>query len=220
MKKILLLIICIFLLPITVFARTATKEDLILIIDSFENIQVDDNIRILSMNVEKNQIEVTLLENDLPEIRYIPYSFENNAFSFQGGEYNKKTKELKDNQYAFYLYSILESKSTASYEEENYYNPSLILKRVGELKEKKKTYQNWGKTFGLTLEEKENQNISITYHYYLDGNDIIGLNSTYKNGEFTNPETGYFSTYVTVTLLLIIGVAGYTVWNKDNKGNN
>ena len=215
MKKFILLVLCILVLPMSVFARTATKEDLILIINSFENVQVDDDIRILSMNVGEKEIEVTLLENDLPEIRYIPYTFEDHTLSFTGGEYDKNTKELKDNQYAFYLYSILESQSSASYDEKNYYNESLI-KQLGEvLVDKKVTYQNWGKTFGLTLERKDNNKVGVIYHYYLDGDDVIGLNTTYTDGEFRNPETGNIGVYVTITLLLVIGLAGYTFWNKD-----
>ena len=107
MKKWLFVIAIFFVFPISVIARTATKEDLIETIDSFQNIQVDDNIKILSMEVLKDKIEVTLLENNLPEIRYIPYKIEKNTFTFQGGIV--KEGVLENNQYAFYLYSILEN---------------------------------------------------------------------------------------------------------------
>ena len=166
MKKYLFLLICILLLPMSVFARTATKDDLVTLIDSFENIQVDDNVKILSMQMQKDQIEVTLLENDLPEIRYIPYKFHDNTFTFTGGEINKDTKELHNNQYAFYLYAILENKSTASYDESNYYNNSFIQNKIQEV-EDKKIYQNKGKTFGIVLEKKDNNNYQIKYEYYL-----------------------------------------------------
>ena len=218
MKKYLLLIICILLLPLSVFARTATKEDLVTLIDSFENIQVDDNVKILSMQMQKNQIEVTLLENDLPEIRYIPYEIHDNTFTFTGGEINKDTGELTNNQYAFYLYSILESKSTAPYDESNYYNALCLQNKIKEVNEDKKVYQNVGKTFGVVFEKKENNNYQIKYEYYLDGDDIISvMNNVGNNGELKNPDTGNFSSFVTITLFIVIGLGAYTVWGSDKK---
>ena len=214
MKKYVFLLVCILLLQMSVFARTATKEDLMELIDSFENIQVDDNVKILSMKVQKEKIEVTLLENDLPEIRYIPYEFKDNALTFTGGEINKDTKEVKENQYAFYLYAILESKSTAPYDESNYYNESFIKNKISEV-EDKKTYQNSGKTFGVVLEKKGNNNYQVKYEYYLDGDDIIYIPKVGTTADFTNPDTGNFNVFVTITLFLVIGLAAYTVWGSD-----
>ena len=218
MKKWILLIICILLLPLSVFARTTTKEDLISLINSFENIQVDDNVMILSTEVQEEVIEVTLLENDLPEIRYIPYEFHDNTLTFTGGEINKESGEVTNNQYAFYLYMILESKSTAPYDESNYYNTLSLQNKIKEVTEDRKVYQNVGKTFGVVLERKDNNNYQIQYEYYLDGDDIISImNPSMDNGELKNPDTGNFTSFVTITLFVVIGLAAYTVWGSDKK---
>lgn len=217
MRKWFALILVLCLLPLSVFARTTTKEDVLQVIQNIQNVQVDDEVKILSVNVEEEMIEVTLLENDLPEIRYIPYTFEKNSLSLQGGQIDRTTLEITNNQYAFYLYSILESMSTSPYEEESYYNSICIQNKVKSLlpEVKEKSYQNTGKTFGLSLEELVNNQFTIMYYYYLDGDDTILIQMKEDNMDgFKNPSTGTFGTFVTITLLIVIALAFYTYSDK------
>jgi len=216
MKKYVFLLVCILLLPISVLAKTATKEDLLEVINNIQDVQVDEEIKILDIEVEENQFVMTLLENDLPEIRYIPYHFDHYTLTITGG-YTQKGETLpNNNQYAFYIYSILESMSTAPYDEKNYYNNSFIQNEISQFSEnnEKKEWKDYGKTFGLTIEKKP-ETFQIYYHYYLDGDDTIILYDSNELEGLQNPSTGNFSTMVTITLMIVIGLAAYTYWDTD-----
>ncbi len=219
MKKLLVLILVICLLPIGVFTKKQTKEDVLTVIENMKNIQVDDEIMIMDTKVNDNTIEFTMNENGTQKTVIIPYTFENNILTFTGGKVST-SKEIIGNQYAFYLYSILESMSTAPYEEENYYNNSQIKKKVESIENltpnKKMEYYNTGKTFGLNLVVDTSNQISIYYQYFLDGDDTILINSNMearKNEILTNPATGNYNFFITTLLLLVIGLAFYTYYD-------
>ena len=233
MKKQVLLLLVLCLLPMSVFAKTQTKEDLLKTIEKIENVQVDDDIKILSTSVEKKSIYFMMEENERKSKQEISYIFKGNTFVFTSGTISYQLDDLQNiqvedpsnNQYAFYLYSILESMSTAPYEEENYYNNKEIKKKIESLtteellnyqnSEKELYYQNTGKTFGLTIKREKNNN-TIYYHYYLDGLDPI-LTPIEATETFTNPNTGNFSFFITVLLLIVVALAGYTYWDNPKE---
>ena len=207
MKKVLLLII-LLIIPISVFAKTPNKEETLKIIKDIENINVDEETKIYSTNVTENKIIFKI--ND--KLKEIPYTFENNKFSFIGGYYSNGN--IIDNEAAFYLYSILENKSTIPYDETNYYNN----KRIKYLIENNynDTFIDSTKTFGITFGKEKNR-INIIYNYYLDGDyPVMGIDE--ETDEFTNPATGNYSLLVTVMLVCVLSIAVYTV--VDPKKSN
>ncbi len=226
MKKIFLLLLLLCILPISVFAKANTKETVLEAIQSIENVQVEEDLMITKLTVTDNIISMELLNNNILETKEILYDFNDTTFTFSTGVFtknygNNSVEEITNNKPAFYLYSILESMSTSPYEEEHYYNELWIKEKINNLVKKdiKIDDSNWGKTFGLTIEQKSLQNnigtYQVSYHYYLDGNDPILLNIEEINPEegFTNPNTGTFESFVFIALLIVIGLAGLTYWN-------
>ena len=226
MQKIFLLLLLLCILPTSVFAKANTKETVLEAIQSIKNVQVEEDIIINKVTVTDNTISMELLNNNILETKDISYEFNDTTFTFTSGTYTKDYKtnvieEMISNKPAFYLYSILESMSTSPYEEDHYYNELWLKKKLNSLVKKDITINdsNWGKTFGLTLEQKSLQNDIVTYqvyyHYYLDGDDPILLDIEEVNKElgFTNPNTGTFDTMIFITLLIVIGLAGLTYWN-------
>ena len=226
MKKIFLLLLLLCILPISVFAKANTKETVLEAIQSIENVQVEEDLLITKLTVTDNIISMELLNNNILETKEIPYDFNDTTFTFSTGIFtknynNNSVEEITNNKPAFYLYSILESMSTSPYEEEHYYNELWIKEKIKNLVKKDLTIDdsNWGKTFGLTIEQKTLQNnigtYQVSYHYYLDGEDPILLNIEEIDPKvgFTNPNTGTFETFVFITLLIVIGLAGLTYWN-------
>ena len=239
MKKCILFIVVLLLLPISVLARQETKERLFKAIEDFDHIQVDDTIEILDTRVEDNTILLEMEEEEEKTTKEVSYSFEDVCLSFDSGYFlleknldgTIQVGKIQNNQYAFYLYSILESLSTSSYEEENYYNEMLIEKIVNgfSIEEKNsffedstysKQFYNTGKTFGLQLvgERINNQQVKVTIHYqyYLDGDDTILVNPIVEEGKnelLKNPETGSYSFFITSLLILVIGLGAYTYCN-------
>jgi len=199
-KKVLLLII-LLLLPITVFAKTPTKDDLLQFINDIENVSVDEDIKISSTEISNDKIIFKI--ND--QLKEIPYTYENNKFSFIGGYYSNGN--IIDNDYAFYLYSILENKSTIPYDEENYYNNNKIKELIQT--NYKDSYKEPTNTFGITL-NKENDKVSIIYNYYLDGDYPI-MEVEEVSDEITNPATGNYNLIITMMLIGVLSLGAYTV---------
>lgn len=201
MKKILLLVILLLLFPIGVYAKTPTKDEALEIIGEIENVLVDENIKIESTTVTNDKIIFKINGID----KEIPYTYENNKFSFTGGYYSNGN--IYDNEYAFYLYSILENKSTIPYDEKNYYNNNKIKEMIDT--NYKDSYKEETNTFGITL-KKENEKINIIYNYYLDG-DYPVMEMEETKDELTNPATGNYNFMITVMLICVLSIGAYTV---------
>lgn len=220
MKKLLVLILVFCILPLPVFARQETKERLLETIAEVKNIQVEEDTIILSTTVQDNQITFQLEKDGEKIEKEISYFFDGVCFTFSSGYV--ENNQLLNNEQAFYLYSILESLSTASYDENHYYNSSWIMKKVLEMKTNNQletTSHNIGKTFGIHLKNIDNE-IQIEYQYYLDGEDTILVNrivEARQNEILTNPETGSYSFFITILLFLVIGLAAYTYWNPGKR---
>ena len=223
MKKTIILILFLYsiLIPLQIKAKTPTKEETMKIIDDIENIQVDDDIRIKSTEIQNNTIILNIEKDTKEEQVKVYYEWINTTLNIYGGSIiiNNNQVNIMNNDYAFYLYSILERESTIPYDYDNYYN-NLNIRKIVEnnvnfqdsisLKEKTNT-------FGITL-EKDNNIINIIYQYYLDGDyPIIMINEDELS---ENPNTGNFTTYTTFVFILIIGVACYTYMNpkKEKEG--
>lgn len=223
MKKVILLILILYsiMIPLQIKAKTPTKEETMKIIDDIENIQVDDDIRIKSTEIQNNTIILNMEKDSKEEQIKVYYEWIDNTLNIYGGSIliNNNQVNIIDNEYAFYLYSILERESTIPYDYDNYYN-NLNIRKIVEnninfqdsisLKEKTNT-------FGITL-EKDNNIINIIYQYYLDGDyPIIMINEDELS---ENPNTGNFTTYTTFAFILIVGVACYTYMNpkKEKEG--
>ena len=242
MKKYLLFVFLLLFLPISVFARQETKENLFRAIEDIHDVQVDDDVMILQTKVNDSVIQFELEEEGVHVTREVHYTFEENHLSFSSGYLiinnengNYQLSNIVDNQYAFYLYSILESLSTAPYEEESYYNNSQIMNKINHLSAEDKKlfwtdssnhleYYNTGKTFGLQLIGKKISDTQmkavINYQYFLDGDDTILVNPIVEAGQnelLKNPETGNYSFFVTTLLLIVIGLAAYTYCNPGAK---
>lgn len=222
MKKVILLILILYsiLIPLQIKAKTPTKEETMKIIDDIENIQVDDDIKIKSSEIQNNTIILNIEKNSKEEQTKVYYEWINNTLNIYGGNIliNNDQFTIIDNDYAFYIYSILERESAIPYDYDNYYNNLNIKKIVDNNINFKDTISLKEKTntFGITL-EKQNNIINITYHYYLDGDYPIIIN----DDELTeNPSTGNFTTYTTFAFILIVGVACYTYMNpkKEKEG--
>ena len=223
MKRAFLIILFLYsiLIPLQIKAKTPTKEETMKIIDDIENIQVDDDIKIKSSEIQNNSIILNIEKDRKEEQVKVYYEWINTTLNIYGGSIliNNNQVNIMNNDYAFYIYSILERESTIPYDYDNYYN-NLNIKKIVEnninfqdtisLKEKTNT-------FGITL-EKDNNIINIIYQYYLDGDyPIIMINEDELS---ENPNTGNFTTYTTFAFILIIGVACYTYMNpkKEKEG--
>ena len=215
MKKWILLLI-IVLSPLMVVAKTTTEEDVMTFIKDIQNIQVDDNVVIEKTTVTEREIILEVKENNKIEEKHISYNWNNYILTFLGGTISKG-QEPNDNQYAFYLYAILENKTTCPYEENHYYNQSLIKKIVENHSEKEIKDYNTGNTFSLLLTEKEPNLYQIAYQYNLAGDDASLITTEDFNQEeiLKNPNTGNIHFYVTILLIIMLGITAYTYWGKD-----
>ena len=133
MKKIVaFLFLVILIIPLGVLAKTPNQEEIMKVINSIENVQVDENIIIKSTKVKDNTIQLEISENGNTILKEIPYKMKENELEFTGGyalvniETGKVIGDITDNNNAFYIYSLLENKSFAPYEEGNYYNNTKI----------------------------------------------------------------------------------------------
>lgn len=227
MKKLKYLILLLLLLPITVYAKTPNKEETIKVIESIENVQVDDGIVIYNTSIEEVKIGLNLNDNGVVATKKIGYHFDDNKLSFSGGAYiyDSTTKELsviESNDYAFYLYSILENKSSVPYNIDNYYNNKNIEEKIINLQEDEKIYKDDSNTFGITLKRRKiNDNkyqINISYQYYFTGDYPVMIKEETKE-EFTNPDTGNYTIIVSIILVFVLGMGIYTcIPDKRIKG--
>ena len=205
MKKIFLILI-LLLFPITVFAKTPNKEETFKVIKDITNVSVSEDIKIESTSIDEDNIIFVI---DGKEVK-IPYTYIDNKLSFIGGEVileNNKVKEINNNDYAFYLYSILENKSTIPYDINNYYNNETIKEKIET--DFSLEYKENTNTFGITLEKIDNNKYRIIYDYYLDGDyPIVELEEV--SDDFTNPSTGNYNLLITIMLISVLCIGVYT----------
>jgi hypothetical protein len=200
MKKLLFLII-LLLFPITVLAKTPNKEETFKVIKDISNVSVSEDVKIESTSIDDDNIIFIINDKEVK----IPYTFNNNKLSFEGGIIDNG--EIKDNDYAFYLYSILENKSSIPYDINNYYNNETIKEKYNE--EFSTTYKESSNTFGITLEKIDNNKYRIIYDYYLDGDyPVIDLEQV--SDDFTNPSTGNYNLLITIMLIAVLCIGVYT----------
>ena len=220
MKKLKYLILLLLLVPITVFAKTPNKDETIKVIENIENVQVDEGIIIYSVSVDNKNIILNINDNGVVTEKKIEYIYKDNELVFKGGTYkiDNDIKEINNNDYAFYLYSIMENYSTVPYDIENYYNKTNIEKKIKEYKEDI-TYIDTSKTFGISLTKEvigASDYIHINYHYYFDGDYPIILKEE-ETDEFKNPETGNYNIIITIMLMSVIGIGIYTCLDIPSK---
>ena len=241
MKRFILVSFLVFFFPTMVLAKSYEEEQLISIISDIKDVQVEENVKILSTTVEENKIIFEMTEENSLVKKDISYSLEANVLSFYSGKVLlQKTndgeiiiQDIQNNEVAFYLYSILESKSSASYDEQNYYNNTQIKEKLLNLSlEEKKllfedssyqlTYQDEGKTFEIELSSNRKDNdtseITIYYHYYLDGKNAILTDPVVeqrKSPSSVNIEK--YSMFITILLVLGIVIAGISYFDFKRK---
>ena len=214
MRKILCIIL-ILLFPISIYAKTPNQEETKKVITNIENVQVDDNTKILDISLSKDYIILNMEENQKYQQKKLKYKWSDTGIEFYGGtiEINQQTgNSIKNNEIAFYLYSILESLSNIPYNEDNYYNNQNITKIIETDKnlnqEIRKTYKEPTNTFGLTLTKDKQQSFQISYHYYYNGDYPIFIEESQEN--ITNPSTGNYPIIITIMVVLTSGTALYT----------
>ena len=229
MRKIItFLFLVILIIPLGVIAKTPNQEEIIKVINSIENVQVDDSIIIKKATIKDKMIELELSENDKDLIKEIPYTMNETELEFLGGyalvntETGKVIEEIKENNHSFYIYSLLENKSFAPYEENNYYNNTRI-KEIIETKQQD-VYKDSSNTFGVSFKEEmidqKTKKVSIAYHYYFDGDYTI-INIEQNELDSPNPPTGTYNKQVTIMLCIVIGIGLYTYFDsikKERKG--
>ena len=214
MKKLLFLVLVILLLPITVLANTPTLEETLNVIRGINNVTVIDGVTIESTRVDESDVVFVL--SGLEE--FVPYTFEDNTFTFKGGcvlldENNHVIGEIFDNAYAFFLYSILDNKSSIPYDSNNYYSTENIANMInnGFATE----YTEPTNTFGISLQEEEPGQYRIYYKYHLDGDyPVFDLGS---GDSFDNPATGNYNVLITIMLLAVLAIAIYSYINREKK---
>ena len=87
MKKTILLILFLYsiLIPLQIKAKTPTKEETMKIIDDIENIQVDDDIRIKSTEIQNNTIILNIEKDTKEEQVKVYYGWINTTLNIYGG---------------------------------------------------------------------------------------------------------------------------------------
>jgi len=218
MKKIVLLVLLVLLFPITVFAKTPSKEETLNIIRDINNVMVIDGVTIESTRVNDSNIYFTIYGQE----QIVPYTFENNKFSFYGGyilldENNKALGEPFDNEYAFFVYSILENKSYIPYNFDTYYSSSNIAEIIN--KGFSTEYKESTNTFGFSLikdEESTDNRYRIVYNYYTDGEyPVVDMESSGET--FENPATGNYNMLITIMLISVLCIGIYSYVNREKK---
>lgn len=215
MKKILLLIMVLLVFPIMVNAKTPNKEETFKVIENIENVLVDENIIINKVSINDKELLLDVTDNEINTIKKLSYTFDNNKLEFTGGYFilkDNKIEDIIDNDYAFYLYSILENKSTIPYDVDNYYNKTNIKKLVET--NYKDIYKEPTNTFGITL-KKDHDLTRIYYDYYLDGDypviDIEDIDNS------KNPPTGNYTLIITLMLIVFTGIGVYTCMDSKKE---
>ena len=227
-KVITFLFLMILIIPLGVLAKTPNQEEITKINNLIENVQLDDKIAIKSTKVKDNTIQLEISENGNTILKEIPYKMKENELEFTGGyaliniETKKVIGNITDNDNSFYIYSLLENKSFAPYDEKNYYNNTRIKEIIEEKTED--LYKDSSNTFGISFEEKmintTTKKVLITYHYYFDGDyTIIDMNQSELDS--INPPKGSYNIQVTIMLGIIICIGLYTYFDtakKEGKG--
>ena len=208
MKKVLLFLV-LLLFPIVVFAKTPNKEETFKVIKGIANVSVSEDIKIEYTKIDDDNIYFIINDEEIK----IPYSFSNNKLSFTGGTVfleNGKVKDISNNSYAFYLYSILENKSTIPYDMNNYYNEETIKDKLNN--EFALEYKEDTNTFGISLEKIDNNKYNIIYNYYLDGDyPVLELDSL--GNDIENPATGNYNLLITILFISVLCIGVYTYVN-------
>jgi len=210
MKKLKYLVLLLLLFPITVCAKTPNKEETIKVIESIENVQVDEGIIIYSAEYDEDKIILNINDNGTNKQIPISCTFDDESLTFKGGKYLVKddVEVIESNNYAFYLYSILENISNIPYNIDSYYNNDNVIKKVKEFKANEKTYIESSNTFGLSL-SREQGYIRVYYNYYFTGDYPVMIKEEITD-EFKNPDTGNYTIYITIMLVIVAGLAIYT----------
>ena len=214
MKKILFLIVVLLLFPMTVFAKTPNQEETLNVIRGISNVTVMDGLTIESTKVDDSNVIFTIDGNEI----YIPYKFSGNKFSFTGGTItldsnNRVIGEPYDNEYAFFLYSILENKSNIPYDVNNYYNNNTIKEIVNNgLTTEYKENTN---TFGFSLEEVKPNTYKIIYNYFMDGDYPVV--SMIVDEDIVNPATGNYNILITIMLVSVLCLGIYAYINRGKE---
>ena len=229
MRKIItFLFLVILIIPLGVLAKTPNQEEITKVINSIENVQVDENIIIKSTTIKNNKIQLEISENENIITKEIPCTMKENELEFIGGyafvniETGKIIGDITDNNNAFYIYSLLENKSFVPYDEESYYNNTKLKEIIEDKNEN--LYKDSSNTFGISFTEevinKTTKKVLITYHYYFDGDyTIIDMNQSELDS--INPPTGSYNIQVTIMLGIIICIGLYTYFDttkKEGKG--
>ncbi len=230
MKRIItLLFLLLVIIPIGVLAKTPNQGEVIKVINSIQNVQVDDDIIINSSTITTSQIQLEILKNGNNISETIPYILKEKELEFTGGYALINTKtgtiidDIKENENAFYIYSLLESKSLVPYKESDYYNNKKI-KEIIESSQNLQLYKDQSNTFGISFKEEvindTTKKVFITYHYYFDGDyAIINMDNNKENS--INPSTGSYNKQVTIMLIIIIAIGLYTYLDsikRERKG--
>ena len=77
---------------------------------------------------------------------------------------------------------------------------------------------NTGDTFSIILKETDNNIYQIEYQYNLAGDDapLVSQQEINTDAVLTNPNTGNIHFYITVLLVIMLGITAYTYWGKDS----
>lgn len=210
------IVLVVLLSPLMTFAKTNTKEDIMNFIENIQDTQVDEDIIIEKTTITNEEIILELLEKNRVETKNVSYKWEDNILVLTGGTI-QLNEEPQNNQYAFYLYSIIENKTTAPYEENHYYNASLLQKLVASNSKKIIEDHNTGNTFSILLKEITPNVYQIEYHYNLAGDDasLVMMEDFNQEEILKNPNTGSIHFYITILLLIMLGITAYTYWGKN-----
>ncbi len=222
MKKIICFLLLVCLFPISVFAKD-TKNDVVKIINQIENTVVDDDVKIISTNVDEKVITLQIDRNGLTYYQ-IPYYWDENKLYFGSGVITIQNNEvtLKNNEESFYLYSILENLSNSPYDVENYYDDERIIQKVHTSFEKKIPYRyiDISETFGFILQAMNENTYSVWYTYNLESNYTINKDNqeeTSKQVEVDQPSRRGFVILVTIMLGCVIFLAIYSIVDSEKR---
>ena len=234
MKKVIFIIVLLFS-PIVVFAKSQ-REDFLSMIESIKNVQVEEDTKILKTIVQKDTIQFQMDKNGKRKEYVIHYSISDDIFSFSSGKgilKNSSLNQIEGNEPAFYLYSILESMSTSSYQQEHYYNQDEIIQKWENLSEEEKDnfctsspIEDWdqGKTFGILLiseTEKDTCYFKISYQYSFAGENAITISKQEDKAFFRKFVDGSYIKLVSVFMFLGILLSLYSYYDmKKRKRRN
>ena len=211
MKKILLILLCIFIVPIHTFALTS-REEVKETIDKIENTVVGENVKIVKATMQDSTIDLEIQTDEIRVVS-IPFQWEENKLLFGTGKVsiygeNPPTILIDHNDESFYLYSILENLSNSPYDVENYYDDLNIKQKISTSLEKNipLRYTDISETFGLVLNDELNGTYSLWYTYNLESNFTIVKE---KQEETPNPVSRVTprGLLIMMTLMLVVVLA-------------